>query len=187
VERAELLKTANERVSITAACNMIGMNVSDYAAASMKVYCPFGEIFHQDGGMSKSMRIYTESNSAFCFAGCGYFDPVKLISTKRDIPEEAAAEALLEETGYVAPNYQDQWDALMSEKPVVNTADLAEALKVACSRMVPNWEERQFDELVSHKLAQCLDLLRKVHTDDDATNWLDVTKKVMKATMKATA
>jgi len=187
VERAELLRIANERVSITKACNMIGMNVSDYAAASMKVYCPFGEIFHQDGGMSKSMRIYAESNSAFCFAGCGYYDPVKLISTSRDISEEDAAEALLEETGYVAPNYQDQWDALMSEKPVVDTADLAEALKVACARMVPNWEERQFDEAVSHKLTQCLALLRKVHTDDDATNWLSITKKVMKATMEARA
>lgn len=183
METRELIQLANARVTITAACNMIGMNVSDYAAASMKVYCPFGELFHQDGGAERSMRIYPDTNSLYCFAGCGYFSPVKLIATDRGISEEQAADALLTETNYVPPDYESQWAALMGEKPTVNTTDLAEALKVACSRMTPHWETLQFEEPVASKLSQCFDLLRKVVTEEDAGKWMTITKQVMRSTI----
>lgn len=181
MELRSAIQIANERVSITDALDMVGASVGQYAAASMKLYCPFGHVFHQDGGAERAMRVYTDTNSAYCFAGCGYFSPVKLVSMFREISEEQAAEALLIETNYVAPDYESVWDDLMNSKPTVDTASLAEALKVACSRMDPRWDETQFEEPLSGKLTQCLGLLPKVHTQEDATKWMAITKEVMRS------
>lgn len=179
MEGDELVTLANERVTIFQAFRMIGMEVGDVSHTSMKLYCPFGDMYHYDGGSSKSLRIYSETNSAWCFAGCGYFDPVKLIALKRDLTQRQAAEALLDETGYVKPNFSDQWDALMNEQPVIDTTSFAEALKVACSRMVPDWEERQFTPRVSALLSRCLALLSKVRSAEDGDKWLSTTKLAM--------
>lgn len=176
----ETIELANDRVPILQAFRMVGLDVGDVSAVSMKLYCPFGDVYHHDGGSEKSLRIYPETNSAWCFAGCGYFSPVKLVALKRDLSEEEAAEAMLEETGYVAPNYSDQWDALVNETKLADTTSLAEALKVACSRMTPDWEELQFTSSVSSMLARCLALLAKVRTEEDADKWLATTKTAMR-------
>lgn len=186
MEPRELIELANQRVSIVDACNMANMDVGDYARAAMKVYCPFGEVYHHDGGMTKSMRIYPETNSAWCFAGCGYFSPVKMVAWYKDLSEEAAAESLLVQTNYVPEDYISQWDALLGETPTVDTASLAEALKVACSRICPDWDVLQFEEGVSLKLNQCLELLPKVKTKEDAVKWMEVTKHAMRAELGET-
>lgn len=171
------IELANERLNIVDACNRLGMNLSD--AGFGKHYCPFGDLFHADGGHGKAFRIYVGTNSAFCFAGCGYFSPVRMIATDKGISEADAAELILELTNYVAPDFQSRWDAMATATPNINTDDLAEALKVACARMNPNWEDLQFEDAVSTKLRQCLQLLVKVTTEEEATKWLSTTKQVM--------
>ena len=180
----EAIKLANEHVSIIDACNMVGMELGDFTASSMKVYCPWGHVTHMDGGMSKSMRVYPETNSAFCFASCGYLTPVKMIALDRDVSEEEAAEILLTEINYVPPDYMSKWNALIAEQIPVNTSALAEALKVACARMTEDWDDVQFDDEISTKLVQCLGLLPKVQTNEDADKWLDVSKIVMKTVLQ---
>lgn len=187
VEEKSVIDLANERVTIIEACNMLGMGVMDFSIASLKVWCPFGHLYHADGGTTKAMRIYPATNSAWCFACNIYFTPVKLIAMDRGIPDVQAAESILESTNYVPPDFEARWNALIEAKPTVNTDDLAEALKVACSRMVPDWDERQFDESVAYKLRQCLALLRKVKSDEDATLWLSITKKIMHRTLGETS
>ena len=174
------IQIANERMSIVEACNELGMGVENFNLNSLKFYCPFGNVNHMDAGDSKAFRIYPATNSAWCFAGCGYFTPVKLIAMNGDMSEQEAAEKILETTGYVAPHYDAQWDALTAETVRVNTEDLAEALKIACARMDKNWESRQFDDAVAKKLRACFTLLGKVHTEEDATQWLDKTKQIMR-------
>ena len=181
MEGPNLIETANDRVSIISAFSMIGMDLADFSISSLKIYCPFGELYHFDEGRTKAMRVYPGTNSAWCFAGCGYFSPVKLIATDRGIPELQAAEILLESTHYVAPDFASQWDALVNTPPPVNTSDLTEALKTACARMAPNWEDLQFEPRIGRKLNQCLGLLRKVKTDEQATKWLSVSKQAMEA------
>ena len=174
----EAKELANEKVTITTAFSIIGAEVNHYAT-STKHYCPFGHIYHADGGSSKALRVYPETNSAWCFAGCGYFNPVKLIAMDKDISEEASAEFLLDFIGYVPPDYESTWDAMMSESPKVDTSALAEALKLACSRVSPDWEQRQFEPSVAQRLSQCLRLLPRVHTEEEAVKWLAVTKQAM--------
>ena len=90
-QEKSVIDLANERITIIEACNMLGMDVHDFSIASLKVWCPFGHLYHSDGGTTKAMRIYPATNSAWCFACNLYFTPVKLIAMDRGIPDQQAA------------------------------------------------------------------------------------------------
>jgi hypothetical protein len=179
-EQQSAVALANERMSIIDACNELGMEVRDFSIASLKVHCPFGQLTHADGGQSRAFRIYPDTNSAWCFACQQYFNPVILIAMDRGITNDEAAEYILAKTNYVAPDFVSRWDALMAQTYELNTTDLAEALKVSCARMVPDWEERQFEDVVSERLRLCLGKLPRLKTQEDASKWLAIAKQAMR-------
>ncbi len=184
MEEKSEIQLANERMSIIEACNLLGMDVMDFSISSLKTYCPFGHITHEDGGQSKAFRIYPGTNSAWCFACQVYFTPVKLIAMDKDISEPDAAQWILETTNYIPPDYLSKWEALTREEDSgLDLDSLAEALKVFCARMSPDWDAKQFDDDVSRKLRLCLGLLPKVRTKGDADKWLTTTKQVMSKTL----
>jgi hypothetical protein len=185
-EEKSVIELANERMTIVDACNELGMDIYDFSISSLKVYCPFGHLYHSDGGTSKAMRIYPATNSAWCFAGCGYFTPVKLLSLDKGISEEEAAESILETTKYIPPDYESRWEALVTAETPMDTDALSDALKVACARLDPNWEAHQFEDAIATKLRKCLQLLSKVHTEEDATKWLTITKQIMRKALGET-
>lgn len=175
---ATRIQIANDSMSINAACAEAGLDVADYGYGSIKSYCPFS-FLHTDGGASKAFRVYSATNSAYCFAGCGRFTPVTMIATAKDMSSEDAADWILTKVGYVEENYQDQWDALVKDPPPPDRDSLTEALKLACARMDSRWEDRQFEDEVARRFVACLALLPKVNTAEDATTWLNVTKQAM--------
>lgn len=168
---------ANGRMSITEALAEAGTDTDGYYGG--KVYCPFGTLYHSDGGAAKAMRVYATSNSCYCFAGCGFLNPVKVLAMVHDVSEADAAAMILDLTGYVPPDYISQWEALTAAPVQMDRESLAAALHVACARYDPLWEDHQFEDSVLVALRQCLGLLPKVTTPDDATLWLSATKKVM--------
>lgn len=171
------IKLANELMTIYEACIEVGMgDVSGMA----KTYCPFGSVFHADGGRSRAFKVYPETNSSYCFACQKVYDPVGLIATEKDISYRAAAELILEMKAYVSPDYETRWDALTQETVQVDVEALQDALRIACARMVPDWATRQFEDRVATKLTQCLGLARKVKNDEDGRKWLDMTKQAMR-------
>jgi hypothetical protein len=176
------IRLANKLYSVVDACNLSGFGNS---GGNSKQWCPFGDLAHSDGGQAKSLRFYEDTNTAYCFACGEAFTPVKFVSKIKDLDEQSAADFILTLINYVPPTVESQWAALMEEKTSINTNDLAEALKVACLRMTPDWETRQFDDAVAHKFRQCLDLLPKVHTEDAANRWLTVAKMAMKQELGA--
>lgn len=177
------IKIANEIMTIDEACIAIGMgDVSGMA----KAYCPFGPVFHSDGGRERAFKIYPQTNSAYCFACQRRYDPVSLVATEQDISYVAAAEWILEEKKWVAPDYESQWDALTTRPTPVDYEGLQAALKLACGRMVTDWETRQFEPQVAHKLTLCLGMVRKVTNDDEAKKWFDTTKKAMSQVLATT-
>jgi hypothetical protein len=176
-ETRSSIQIANERLSIVTALRQAGAEASDFGG---KQFCPFGHMYHADGGYDKALRVYTESNTAYCFAGCGYFSPVKLIALAKDIDEQDAAEYILELTGYVAPTLDSLWEHANRDPRKVDHGALTDALKLACSRMSPDWEERQLDDDVATRFRKCLALLPKVRTEQDAETWLSNTKKIMR-------
>lgn len=172
------LTLANERMSILEACRHVGMfDVSEYG----KQYCPFGDLYHPDD--VKAMRVYPSSNSAYCFAGCGYFNPVKLIAMSKDFTEADAAENILELTNYVPPDIESRWAAAVAVNTTLNTDYLADALKVACERMDSGWETLQLEADIATRFRQCLGLLPKVRSEEDAIKWLSITKSIMQTAL----
>lgn len=55
----------------------------------VSVQCPF----HSDSS-GDSMRIYPINNSAYCFGGCGSFEPVNIVMKQLGVPYKAAMEKL---------------------------------------------------------------------------------------------
>jgi len=181
-----LITQMNEEVVFAAVCRMVGMEVPDGipAGGSVKVHCPFG-FHHRDRGAEAAFRVYPDSNSGYCFAGCGYFSSVSLAATSWDCSLEDAARRLQET--FEIRSTQVSWEqaAQPVEEPAVDTAALAQALHSFCSRTFPDWENAQFQPGPSDTLHKCLRLLGKVSSSEDAYKWLSVAKQAMSIQMGA--
>lgn len=173
---------ANEVVPIIKACNLIGMDLPEDIAyrRSSKLFCPFGQIFHIDGGVERAFRVYLDANTAYCFAGCGYFTPTSLAAHAWDLDYQTAAVELLDRVGYRPLTLAEAWSrASRWEAPPDDTC-LREALQTYCRRVSPEWESAQFTPAVAAALSRCLDLLDRVHDEADAREWLAGTKALMR-------
>lgn len=169
-----LVAVANAQVPMWVACAEVGMDV--HGATSKKVYCPFGEWSHADGGEEAAFRVYHDHG--FCFACWQYYSPVSLCVAAWEADPEHAARALLAKIGFTPAAYTDQWDRVL-KPPAVDREAVARALKTRCMREAIDWSERQYDPLVAEYLARCLGLLVQVTSEDDARQWLETCSAVM--------
>lgn len=174
----QLIRLANQRISMATACRWAGMSVSD-GEGSRKIRCPFGDISHSDGGVAASFRVYEETNSAFCFSCQRGWAPVGLMAEFWDCARAEAAERMCQMAGITPPGWRERWAELQQPLPP-DRDDLAEALKQWCLRVCgPSWRVRQFDREVVAPLAACLGVLPLVTTDQEADEWLDRCQLVM--------
>lgn len=184
------VNTANEVVPIAFVCNKIGMAIPDHlvlSGRSMKVQCPFGELYHEDGGRSAAFRIYPDTNSGWCFACSEFYSPVKLYAASTGLEWSVAAEQLLDMVGHRGSSFDARWEAAVAGQQELPSLDaLAEALKTFCLRIFPEWPQRQFEQATAAKLGECLRLLNLVGTDEQAVQWLAVTKQVMELELRGT-
>jgi hypothetical protein len=148
VSGRSIVAVANDTVAILAVCREIGMSVPGDVphGRSVKVYCPFGPVYHVDHGVETAFRVYPHSNSAFCFAGCGYFSPVRLFADARDLNRQEAARQLLDLAGYKPVDLAAAWEHVQSPERYVDQSSLAEALKVGASSVRPA-RRRRADEV----------------------------------------
>src|ERR1044072_7568207 len=102
---------ANEQVAITAACRQIGMDLPDDIGygRSVKLRCPFGDLYHRDGGAEASFRVYPDSNSASCFNCATTYTPPRLLAQAWGITARAAAVELLERAGIKPVSLAHAW------------------------------------------------------------------------------
>lgn len=179
--RPSVVDLANDYVSIHFACTVVGMHLpaSFDEQRSVKVSCPFEELYHSDGGAASAMRIYPESNSAWCFSCSYYYTPVSLVARALDLSNVDAAELLLQRAGYRPPDPMDVWNDVVAQEVIPDKVLLGEALKTYCRRIDPAWSTRQYEQPYAGTLRLCLGLLDRVHSDADAREWLGGCKKVM--------
>lgn len=182
LRRPSPVTVANEQVSIVTVCQLVGVDVPDDIGSgrSRKVHCPFGEVYHSDHGAAAAMRIYPDSNSAWCFSCSMYFTPVKLAAQAWDQDPQTAALRLLDRVGYRPVDLAQAWASVTSYEPEPNRALLADALKTYCRRIAPGWGQQQFEPRVAATLTRCLALLDLVKTDEDVKTWLESCKTAMK-------
>lgn len=161
---------ANEQVSISKACELVGM--SSYFESGSKVDCPV------DG--ARAFRVYPQTNSAYCFSCARAYRPVALVAEVRDISVDEAALVLLEAAGYVEEDVDAKLAALLAdEDPPIDTSALMQALDTYCSRICPTWETTQLDDRPAAYFAECLVPLRLISTQRQAEQWLAAAKHVM--------
>ncbi len=184
---------ANEQIAITFACQLIGMDIPDDIGygRSMKVRCPFGDLYHRDGGVDPSFRIYPDGNSAHCFNCSQSYSPVWLVATAWGITARQAAVELLERAGVTPPvDLADAWQRAADRRTTPNITLLAEALKTFCARVATeagvDWEDAQFTPSVAGVLSRCLGLLDHVTDDTGATQWLVACKTIMRRSIDGT-
>lgn len=169
---------ANEQVSIVTVCRLLGVPLTG-DEVRRKVPCPFGQVYHSDGGLSPTMRINVEANTARCFNCEQTFTPVRLYAHALDLSFRVAAARLLDHAGYRPADPAAVWQRTQRFRPAVDKALLADALKTYCRRVCPDWPDRQFDPQVAATLTRCLAILDLVLTAQDVTQWLGACKAVM--------
>lgn len=179
MRRQTVIAVANEKVPIATVCRMLGVAVDDGVGRNRKVHCPFGDLYHSDQGLSPAMRVYPESNSAFCFSCSAYYTPVHLAARAMNVDQRTAAARLLDRIGYRPLDPAAAWQRVQRYEPPVDKALLAEALKIYCRRIEPTWALRQFEPRVAATLTRCLRLLDLVRTDEDVQVWLAGCKEAM--------
>lgn len=177
----ERIHEANSRMTMAAALQEAGADA--YDGFTGKIFCPFGGIFHADGGREKAMRNY--GDHAYCFAGCGAFTPVSLLALSKDISREDAAEFILERTGFVEPTWQARLQAVSDYHESIDLDVMADVLREECRRLAPDWEKRQYDPTVSAIFTRCLALLSAVRTSADARTWKTGVVKVMTTVLRS--
>jgi hypothetical protein len=101
-------------------------------------------------------------------------------AVEEEAPEDAPEEEFDPEDAPEIPEYLTKFQQTVSARLSISLDDLALALDVACSRVVPDWETVKETETVSTMLRQCLRLLTAVQTEEDATKWLTKTKEIMR-------
>ena len=172
---------ANEHVDIRLVCRWIGLYVpEEIMSRSIKVRCPFGDVYHIDHGTSPSFRVYPETNSAYCFAACGYFTPVWLAATAWNRETNEVAADLLNRINYEPESISQLWDKARAKEPPPDLSYLSLALKTYCERIDSEWDAHQFDSSIAKTLGRCLALLDRVYTPDDVQEWLSCGKVIMR-------
>lgn len=180
-----LRRLANERADICKVLRWLNYETPD-SARTNKVHCPFGEIWHKDGGHEAAARIYEDSNVIFCFACSRVFVPTSLYALSKDCTETDAAEMILREFApqLLLVNEITEKIEFMDEPLKPDIHSLRAALDIYCSRIDENWNFHQFEKTISGAYLKCLNLLGRVVTTGDADLWLAKSKEIMKKVIK---
>lgn len=145
----ELVVRANEEVPITSVLSEYFNVPVPEQAYGWKTYC-VQKWEHKDGGIDRQFRVYTDTNSAWCFAVHGFYTPVRLWRLRSGAATlKDAARELLRVYGIriKEPTYQEQFEMIRQEasrKAVATTDSMLEALQVFLET-VPGYTLRQFD------------------------------------------
>jgi hypothetical protein len=185
-QRTSWIDEANNLISIADVLGSQGVYVPDNVrqGGTKKVHCPFG-FYHSDNGLSKAMRVYGASNTAYCFSCSKSYSPVTLAAAAWDCSLNAAALRLLEDIGYKRKTVAERWAEATAEKTSeIDILELAEALKIYCAGISPDWEMLQLQDDVAALLNRCLSLVKAVKTDEQADKWLIVCKQAMASKLK---
>lgn len=147
-----------------------------------KTYCPLGHE-HSDAGRSKAMRIYTESNSAYCFSHRMRFTPVILAQLKFDKSRRRSAQLLLDhyEINYGPRTLEERWNTLgpISDPTGVDES-LLRGMFLAHLHTLPGYVEQQYEPEVMdvvNKVLLSADLIDSDASYDTIDEWLTLAKE----------
>lgn len=134
-----------------------------YHSTSWKTSCPF-QFEHEDFGFEKQFRVYSETNSCYCFKMHGHMDPVILWQSR--LPGSTRRQAaidLLETYGVETKtkSWRERFREAQAEKQSsFDPAPVMQAFQVMLSSL-PDYGKRQFDGDVIETVDQYLQEIQK--------------------------
>jgi hypothetical protein len=170
--KQSLTEAAGEVIPMPLAASWAGIGTGGRA----KAYCPFG-FDHPDGGTEPALRVYRDH--AWCFSCQLYFTVSSLLAAVWELPEEDAAAEALRRHGWKPADYAHLWEEA-SRPPAPDREALAKALETWCRAACPDWEERQYDDVVAEKTARLRGLLHLVTTEFECRTWLQACKTILR-------
>lgn len=165
---------ANEKVPILFVLRHHGVAVPDLEnSRSMKMRCIWAD-FHPDGGTEASMRLYADSNHAFCFAGCGVLTPVRVHADVRGVSPRQAARELLDLADIRPLHWTERLVRLEQRDDSTSRRNYAQALVTYVSSRKPHGQEYDASvvEAVRVALAE-LDNLASDVSSQAYQDWLE--------------
>ena len=157
LRKRNIIAQARERVSIVAVLRDLGVDIpsAPEQGIAIRVYCPFGEMSHEDQGRERQMRVYVD-NTAWCFDCNQKYDPVSLTAIHLGCNYTAAARRLLDRVGG-AP------DPTVSVMPSIR-AGMVAALGV--------WADVHGVDRTAARYGEVLRSLDALESEDQAQVWL---------------
>jgi len=164
LRQRNVIAQARAQVPIVAVLRELGVEIdaAPEEGVNRRVYCPFGELNHEDGGRERQMRVYVD-NSAWCFECNQRYDPVSLIAINESCHYSDAATRLLDRMGG-AP------DSTVSVMPSVRAGVVA-ALGV--------WADAHGVDRTAARYGDVLRSLDALESEDQARPWLTRAKGVL--------
>lgn len=186
--KPSLVALANTHVRIEQAVAWAGGGeIPTVETGSLKVHCPFGPVYHADGGAEPALRVYPGPNNAWCFACSEFYTPVRICALAWGMPYDQVAVELLRRAGHKPVTYAQHWQSVLAPQADLGREDLAEALRCWLAERFPDWADLQFQPAVARYLARCLGLLESVSTPADCGKWLEGCKQVMETACRKVA
>lgn len=182
----ELVDLADTKIPIETVLMDLYQIEIPYGAGEWKAQCPLGHD-HSDGGRSKAMKVFSDSNSAWCFSHGMKFTPVSLAQLKFDQPRVQAARALLDYYSISTrpPSPDERWETLehqqQEEEQELDRESLKESFINFLSTL-PLYSIRQFDSEVLRLVSKILRSADKLSSDSDydtLEEWMSIAKKIM--------
>lgn len=125
-----------------------------YEAVSWKVRCPYA-YEHADGGLDKQFRVYSDSNTGWCFEMHGRVDNLSLYRDQHPyLNYFDAAKSLLEDfdIDFHRKSYREVYEDIVSEKRVdLRYQDIVDAMKLYVSAF-PQYVEHEYDGEVVQRI-----------------------------------
>ena len=161
MKKADIHKL-NQIVPIEKALGLINIDVPENAD-SWKTFCPTG-YEHRDGGTSKTLRVYLDTNSAWCFSCKKSFRPIDIAEIFFKNKPATAGDKLAKHLNLTMqePTLDERWGRLdASTVKILDLGILTNSL-IEYLRTLPRYIELQFDDEVISKVTELIDLLEEI-------------------------
>lgn len=176
-----IIDTANRVVPFRVVLGMTNIYVSEFAyGKSIKARCPYADMYHLTEDAGKSMRVYSDTNTGFCYMGCGVLTPVAVYAKLNGISYRDSAKFLLEKVGHKLKTFEEKWQDALNDRGPVNLEGYREALDELCFQYTRyRWSSLKYTASISSSLSNLLNILDKAQSYDDADRWLEIAKRHM--------
>lgn len=171
---------ANRLVPLRKVLELTNIYVTEFThGKSVKARCPYADMYHLNEDASKSMRVYSDTNTGFCYMGCGVLTPVSVHARLNDLSFKEAAFELLDLIGHKLKTLEEKWEEAAAPALSFSREGYRDALLERCISRTSNWTVLQYRDSIVASLSVLLEILDKADNDTQADSWLDTATKVM--------